>query len=343
MSIRSAIDAERADRVSTRDVLLHPLALVAVGTLVINDHLLKIISPSWLTGKLSDVAGLVIAPLLLSILLGTLSRISETRRRPQWPIVCAVLATAFGFAAVKVLPVPGDIYRQGLGYLQWPLVALASLPDVPPVRPVLLAADLSDLLALPVLVVPLLIVLRPRRGGLSMRRQRLAGGVLVVCSAALLGTSPATPTVFGTERITPVIFSNENPTAAWEITLTASAGALPTTFAIAGVSVHEPTGPNTLRTRDDIELTLIGLRPHSAIQAALDVNRDELVGDLEWRPFKDCEERVSCTETYRLDARWIDPTAEPISVEVEISVSIPYDVGATIPSDAQVHIDIGSP
>src|SRR5690242_20127817 len=50
--------------------LLHPLPLAAVAVLAINDHLLKGagVLPGWLTGKLSDIAGLFFFPLLLTAL-----------------------------------------------------------------------------------------------------------------------------------------------------------------------------------------------------------------------------------------------------------------------------------
>lgn len=44
--------------------LAHPLSLLAVGLLLLNDHLLKHIAPSVLTGKLSDFAGLFFFPFL---------------------------------------------------------------------------------------------------------------------------------------------------------------------------------------------------------------------------------------------------------------------------------------
>ena len=47
------------------DALLHPLALAALVLLILNDHLLKDLAPGPLTGKLSDVAGLVVLPLII--------------------------------------------------------------------------------------------------------------------------------------------------------------------------------------------------------------------------------------------------------------------------------------
>lgn len=46
---------------------LHPFFLLSLLLLIINDHLLKLYSPSWLTGKLSDVAGLIVVAVFLSI------------------------------------------------------------------------------------------------------------------------------------------------------------------------------------------------------------------------------------------------------------------------------------
>jgi hypothetical protein len=46
--------------------------IVALIVLVANDHVLKgsALAPAWLTGKLSDVAGLFLFPILLTALLG---------------------------------------------------------------------------------------------------------------------------------------------------------------------------------------------------------------------------------------------------------------------------------
>ncbi|GAA0992412.1 hypothetical protein GCM10009555_081420 [Acrocarpospora macrocephala] len=65
----------------------HPLTVLATLVLAVNDHILKPLWPGLLTGKLSDVAGLVVAPPLLNLLL----------RRPHLSIVL----TGAGFALVK--------------------------------------------------------------------------------------------------------------------------------------------------------------------------------------------------------------------------------------------------
>ena len=59
--------------------MLHPLALISLVVLVLNDHLLKPLTPGWLTGKLSDVAGLLFFPFLLLALVDVIMR---RRREP---------------------------------------------------------------------------------------------------------------------------------------------------------------------------------------------------------------------------------------------------------------------
>ncbi|MCZ7683483.1 MAG: hypothetical protein M5U28_33725 [Sandaracinaceae bacterium] len=62
---------ERASRESDAIALRHPLWWASLALLVANDHWLKgaDLLPGWLTGKLSDLAGLIVAPVLLSALL----------------------------------------------------------------------------------------------------------------------------------------------------------------------------------------------------------------------------------------------------------------------------------
>lgn len=49
-----------------RDGPSHPLCLLALAVLVVNDHVLKAIVPGVVTGKLSDVAWIVVAPVVVA-------------------------------------------------------------------------------------------------------------------------------------------------------------------------------------------------------------------------------------------------------------------------------------
>lgn len=76
----------------------HPVALVALGLLVLNDTVLKAVGPGLVTGKLSDVAGLVVLPLVVATLLATVLDDDD--------LVIRVAVTSIGawFAAMKTIP-----------------------------------------------------------------------------------------------------------------------------------------------------------------------------------------------------------------------------------------------
>jgi len=129
-----------------RELLLHPIAVIAIAALIANDHWFKDAYPGWLTGKLSDAAGLALFPLLLVVLAGDLAP------RSWASIAVAILITALGFTLVKTCPAATALYRVGLGALQWPFLALGDWLHGSGLRgPVAVAAvtDPSDLLALP--------------------------------------------------------------------------------------------------------------------------------------------------------------------------------------------------
>jgi hypothetical protein len=50
-------------------LLAHPLSLASLIVLLVNDHLLRLLWPSWFTGKLGDLAWLFFAPLALAVAL----------------------------------------------------------------------------------------------------------------------------------------------------------------------------------------------------------------------------------------------------------------------------------
>lgn len=106
-----------------------PPTLVALVLLVLNDRVWKEQWPGLLTGKLSDVAGLVVAPPLLALALS----VCRVRRSAAW----ALGASGVGFALVKSTGVGAEFASAA-----WSLV-----------MPSLVLRDPSDLVALPALVV----------------------------------------------------------------------------------------------------------------------------------------------------------------------------------------------
>jgi hypothetical protein len=82
--------------------LTHPAALLSISLLLLNDHVLKTLAPSWFTGKLSDFAGLFFFPFLLAAILSILAdRISLSRRITGG---LAFATTAAWFALIKTTP-----------------------------------------------------------------------------------------------------------------------------------------------------------------------------------------------------------------------------------------------
>lgn len=133
--------------------MLHPVPIFALAMLIVNDHILKQHYPGWVTGKLSDIAGMVFFPLFLLAIMDFAGRFpgAPQVRRDRVLLVCA-LATAIVFCAVKTWAPATEVYEWGLGLLQWPLRAgIAILQGVSPgeVNRVALVRDVTDLVAVP--------------------------------------------------------------------------------------------------------------------------------------------------------------------------------------------------
>lgn len=111
--------------------LLSPAWLVALAVLLANDHWLKYadIAPGWLTGKLSDLAGMIVAPVLLAVLL---------RVRGRGGLLACHVAVGVVFAAIKLSPACADGWSWAMGLLGYPWT---------------IVVDPTDLLALPFLLL----------------------------------------------------------------------------------------------------------------------------------------------------------------------------------------------
>lgn len=132
------------------DEFLHPIPLAALLFLAANDWWLKPSewAPPMVTGKLSDVAGLVFFPLLLTATFDSCALLAHrlglrndfTLRR--WKAALAIGLTGLVFGLVKLSSVGNELALDGLRLIRLePHIVL----------------DPSDLLALPILVVPWLV------------------------------------------------------------------------------------------------------------------------------------------------------------------------------------------
>jgi hypothetical protein len=130
--------------------LLHPISLVSIALLLVNDHVLKWSYPGLLTGKLSDVAGMVFFPLLLQALYELLQRICRGSFIPSQRVLWVSAGlTALSFALMKLTPLGGELYTRGLYLLQWPVLSLSHGYWMPLSGRVLLTQDATDVLAVP--------------------------------------------------------------------------------------------------------------------------------------------------------------------------------------------------
>jgi hypothetical protein len=131
--------------------------MAALLVLILNDHVLKDLVPGPLTGKLSDVAGLVILPL---VVLGALElgvwALGGWHRPTRVALIVAIVLAGAAFAAIKMSGAGAEIYRTGMGLARWPIQAIiAAVGGVQPPEAgrVRLVQDLSDLICLPALLV----------------------------------------------------------------------------------------------------------------------------------------------------------------------------------------------
>jgi hypothetical protein len=146
---------------------MHPVSLGALALLAVNDHLLKGagILPGWLTGKISDVAGVVFFPLLLTALLDTAiwaanrvvtalgfePRLRSALTVPRLLAACAL--TAGSLAAIKLSDAGVAAYQGVTGAFGFTSHVIQ---------------DPTDLFALLFLIAPLWIGIRAARAdGLS--------------------------------------------------------------------------------------------------------------------------------------------------------------------------------
>lgn len=139
-----------------------PPTVLALVVLALNDHVWKQQWPGVVTGKLSDVAGLVVAPPLLALVLA----VGRVRHPAAW----ALAMTGLGFTLVKSHPAGAEFASTA-----WSLVTPSSV-----------LRDPTDLLALPALFLAWRVSCCSARAAHGERRTAaLALGSLVLPLAVL--------------------------------------------------------------------------------------------------------------------------------------------------------------
>jgi hypothetical protein len=139
-------NADVCRRRAPGDLLVRPVAVVALMTLIVNDHIIKHHSPGLLSGKLSDIAGLVFLPLLIiSVYEVAGAAVRRPWRLGERGVVAVAVFVAIGFAAAKLSTAVAATYGDMLGWLRWPLIGHWS--------PVAIFRDPTDVLCTPAAIV----------------------------------------------------------------------------------------------------------------------------------------------------------------------------------------------
>ena len=136
--------------------LLHPVTLIALALWAINDHVLKGWGPGVLTGKLSDVAGLMVSP---TVLLGILEWCAPglLRRHPRAVLAASCVLIGALLVGLELSRAVELAYQHVLGSAQFVargLLAWLSGGATPAYMLVHTTPDATDLLTLPALAVP---------------------------------------------------------------------------------------------------------------------------------------------------------------------------------------------
>ena len=151
----------------------HPLSLLSIGLLVLNDHILKAAAPSWWTGKLSDFAGLFFFPFLLAVLLAAVLHPFRLGARRAGRLAFGL--TALGFYLIKLWPPANALAADAAGRLLG--------------GPTRIALDPTDLVALVMLWPAWQLWVRAER--LDSRRSSWVA--LAMASVATMATQPCMP------------------------------------------------------------------------------------------------------------------------------------------------------
>jgi cysteine-rich repeat protein len=165
----------RASLVPAR-ALVHPAWWIALAVLALNDHVLKRggLLPGVVTGKLSDLAGMLVAPALLALCV---------RARSRRALALCHLAIGAVFAAIKLSPAAATAWAafMGLVWQRWTIVV-----------------DPTDLIALPLLLASYRlfapVMCTPLAGGWRPHAERVLACIgMYFCVATSKEAEPAPP------------------------------------------------------------------------------------------------------------------------------------------------------
>ena len=147
------------------ECLRHPLVVGMLFLWIINDHVLKAAYGNFWTGKLSDVAGLVVFPLIPLALYEFYCAWTSRNPRLHRMIFGASMAfTASLLIAINLSEACSTLCCEFVATIQWPFLsgwALFSGQKIPNLPQLTATPDPTDLFTLPALLIPLYLQKRP--------------------------------------------------------------------------------------------------------------------------------------------------------------------------------------
>jgi len=150
----------KAHRPSRAVLLTHPIALGALALWIANDQVLKAAWPGIVTGKLSDVAGMIVAPLALHVVLAV---VFPRGKHLAW---IAFGIVGLSFALTKTWLPANEAFTSILAWLRAPArIVLQSVYGGEWRERIVLVRDPSDLIAVPFGLLAVLIARRPTPTG----------------------------------------------------------------------------------------------------------------------------------------------------------------------------------
>jgi len=161
--------------------LQHPISLLCIALLLLNDHVFKVISPSWLTGKLSDFAGLFFFPFIVAAGLSFGFSKFGLSSRQLGQISFGIVA--IWFVLLKTFP--------PINYLT---IQFSSLLIGSPTRFVLDASDIIGLMTL----IPAWKIWNQHQ---EQKPSKFAYVILSFGAIAAIATSPQYPTVYSVTNL----------------------------------------------------------------------------------------------------------------------------------------------
>lgn len=165
----------------TMRLLSHPTILASIGLLALNDHILRKIWPSALTGKLGDFCWLFFFPALLAAVVTALAP-ARLRRRPERILAACMAVTGLVFLAANTLE-PVRLWVQG------------TVTGLTGVR-VLITRDPSDAIAL-LAFVPLWVLAERSRTALPTHGPQLASSFVAITLGVLLSLANSAAPNYG--------------------------------------------------------------------------------------------------------------------------------------------------